>query len=135
MIKSAEIRNSFRTRIAQSGAIPIADIEWLNLRFNPANKSLWAKESYLPAVEGADTSRRDMLAGIIQITVNVPVNTSDVLAASTGELIGDLWETQEEVDTDNYRITIDRTKCSFLGKLDDIWYSYILDIEFRAFEK
>jgi hypothetical protein len=135
MINIAEIRNAFRTRIAQSGIIPVANIAWENLAFIPANKSVWAQENYLPAVEEADTSYKDMLSGIIQITVSTPVDTSDVVAVETGVAIGNLWETQEEVDTDNYRITIDRTKCSFLGKLDDIWYSYILDIEFRAFEK
>ena len=135
MINIAEIRNAFRTRIAQSGIIPVANIAWENLAFIPANKSVWAQENYLPAVEEAATSDTDMLAGIIQISVNVPVNTSDSVAVSTGVAIGSLWNTQEIVYTDNYETSVDKTKCSFQGSLDDIWYSYIVDIEIRAFEK
>lgn len=134
MIDIAEIRNSFRDRILQSAIIPAADIAWENITHDPANKALWMRENYLPAVEEAATSSGDMISGIFQYSIFTPVDTSDVVAVSKGVAIGNLWETQEVIDTDNYRISIDRTRCSFQGTFDDIWFSYIIDIEFTAYE-
>jgi len=92
------------------------------------------RENYLPAVEEAATSSGDMISGIFQYSIFTPVRQGDVLAVSKGVALGNLWETQEVVDTDNYRTSIDKTKCSFQGSLDDIWFSYIIDVEFTAYE-
>ena len=135
MINITEIRDSFRTRIAQSGILPTTSIEWENLVFEPANLPVWLRENWLPANEERDTNKGDYVDGILQFSVFTKIGTSETLAVSTGVAIGSLWETQELIETDNYEITIDRTKNSFQGKLDDLWYSYIVDVEIRAYEK
>jgi hypothetical protein len=134
MINEAEIRNDFRLRIAQSGIFDADQIAWENLPFNPENKSLWMREAYLPAVEERATSQGSVIAGIFQYSIFTPVGKGDVLSVEKGVALGSLWTPQEVVETVNYRITIDKTKCSFQGSLDDIWFSYIIDVEFKGYE-
>jgi hypothetical protein len=135
MINIAEPINTIRTIIAQSGIIPPADIEWENLKLNPASKSLWAREDYLSAFENRLTSKGLNSGGIYQFSIFTPVNTSDVKAVETGVAIGSLWQPQDTIETANYKTSVNSTKCSFQGKFDDLWYSYIVDIEIRVFEK
>jgi hypothetical protein len=134
MIDISEIQNALRLRIAQSGIIPVEDIAWENLHFSSQNKTLWMRENYLPATEEAATSSGDMVSGIFQYSIFTPVGKADVLAVNTGVAIGSLFGTQEVIDTTNYRTSISRTKCSFKGSLDDIWFSYIIDVEFVSYE-
>ena len=56
------------------------------------------------------------------------------LAVSSGVALGSLFTSSEIIKTDNYSISVTSTKCSFQGKLDDKWYSYIVDITFKGFE-
>lgn len=135
MINIAEVINEIRTVIAQSGIIAPSDIEWENLKLEPANLAIWAKENYLSAFENRLTSKGLNSGGIYQFSVFTPVNTSDVKATEAGIAIGSLWESQDTFETANYKTSINAISSSFKGKLDDLWYSYIIDIEIRVFEK
>ena len=135
MINITEIRDSFRTTVAQSGIIPTTSIEWENLVFKPEGLPVWLRENWLPANEERDTNKGDYVEGILQFSVFTPIGTSEKLAVETGVAIGNLWGTQELIATDNYEVTVDRTRNSFQGKLDDLWYSYIIDVEIRGYEK
>jgi hypothetical protein len=143
MININEIREEFRIRILESGLFSSSDIAWENIKFNPANKLLWLQENYLPIAEGRVTSLGDDLEGIFQYTINIPINdiAGDTVAVETGVALGSLFASSEVITTTNYKTSIAFTKCSFQGELNDsvgsraLWYSYIVDIQFRSFEK
>lgn len=137
MINILEIQEPFRQRILNSGIFDAKQIAWENIIFKPSQRNLWVEERYLPVDEGRVTSLGDSVEGIFQYSVHIPVNHSkgSTLAVESGVALGSLFTSSEIIETDNYKISVQSTKCSFQGKLDDKWYSYIVDITFRGFEK
>ena len=66
MINFEEIRQYFTDTILASGIFEANAIGWENVIFKPQGKSLWMKESYLPANEGfSDSKNGDQLQGIL----------------------------------------------------------------------
>jgi len=136
MINILEIQEPFRQRIADSGIFTADQIAWENIVFTPSQKDLWCEERYLAVDEGRATSMGDRVDGIMQYSVHIPISHShgSELAITSGVALGSLFTSSEIIKTNNYSISVQSTKCSFQGKLDDKWYSYIIDITFRGFE-
>ena len=136
MINILEIQKPFRDRIKNSGIFTDDQIAWENIVFTPSQKDLWCEERYLAIDEGRVTSEGDRVDGIFQYSVHIPINhpQGSTLAIESGVALGNLFTSSEIITTDNYTISIQSTKCSFQGKLDDKWYSYIVDIAFQGFE-
>ena len=78
-----------------------------------------------------------MVEGIFQYSVHIPIGDrqGSTVVVNKGVALGSLFTSSEIITTDNYKISVQSTKCSFQGKLDDKWYSYVVDIVFRGFEK
>lgn len=137
MINILEIQKPFRQRVLDSGIFTQDQIAWENIVFKPSQKDLWCEEHYLPVEEGRVTSQGDAVDGIFQYSVHIPVGhpQGTTLAINSGVALGNLFTSSEIIETTNYKTSVTSTKCSFNGKLDDKWYSYIVDITFRGFEK
>ena len=137
MINVYEIRDAIRTRIFESGIFDLDEISYENKTFNPAGKTKWLNEYYLQIGETSLSDKSDDLQGIFQYTINVPINTGDTLCDSIARQVGDLFGTREVVTTDSYRFSISNVERTFQGRLqqDSIWYSIVIDINFRVFGK
>jgi len=137
MIDFEQIRKYFSDTIIASGIFASDAIGWSNVVFDPAGKSLWMKENYLPVDEGfSDSVNGDQLQGILSYSINVPIGAYAKPATDAGVALGNLFPTTTIVETADYKISIDSTKRSFQGKLsnDSKWYTVVIDVHFKAYE-
>jgi hypothetical protein len=136
MIDPREIKQPIRTRIEDSLIIPADSIQWDGKILDPSGLEIWMSENYLPITEGFATNQCDFVSGILSYAINVPIGKGEQSAVEAGVAIGSLFSTLEIINTTNYGISIQSTKCSYQGPLEteSRWYSYIIDIEFRAYE-
>ncbi len=137
MINVEQIRAYFSDTIIASGIFASDAIGWENVVFDPSNKPLWMKESYLPVDEDfSDSVNGDQIQGIFQYSINTPIGSYAKVAVEAGVALGNLFPTASVVDTADYKVSIDSTKRSFQGKLsnDSKWYTVIIDVYFTGYE-
>ncbi len=135
MINAEQIRAYFRTAINDSAIFPADCIQWENLVFNPKGKALWMRENYLPVDEGfSDSVNGDQIQGIFSYSINIPIGISEATATTAGVALGNLFPTATIINTDDYKISIDSTKRSYQGRLDDKFYTVVIDIAWKAYE-
>ena len=134
MINSNEIRKAFLQRLYT--VVEKSDISFQNIKFDPKGKALWVAESFISGPQGFSTSSGDYLEGIFQYTLNVPVTSRRGITVINDKSIeiGNLFITAEVVTTTNYKTSIDATQESFRGRLDDKWYSIVVDINVKIYE-
>ncbi len=134
MINSNEARKAFLQRLYT--VVEKSDISFQNIKFDPKGKALWVSETFIPGPQGFSTSSGDYLEGIFQYTVSVPVTSRRGVTVVNDKSveIGNLFSTAEVIETTNYKTSIDATLESFRGRLDDKWYSIVVDINVKIYE-
>ncbi len=136
MIDFEEARAVFRSRIFLSGIFGDA-IQWENRTLQDTEKgALWLAEQVLPVTEEFSSTGGDMLQAILQYNINIPANdvAGEAPATNAAKALGDLFNTAEVITTDNYKTSVSTPKRSFQGKLEDAWYTIIIDIELKQYE-
>ena len=134
MINLEQIRDVFRQRIFDSGIFTA--IQWENQVLDDSAKGgLWMAESYLPLDENfSDSTNGNQLEGIFQYYINSKLGTSEEDITSATIQLGNLFNTAEVIETSDYKISVGTPKRSSQGKLDDAWYTIIVEIDFKAYE-
>jgi hypothetical protein len=135
MLDEIEIKNVFRANLENSGIVPKTSIAWPNVKFTPANSPIWVEFAYIPATEVFSSNSTDVLTAIMQHTINVPTDTGTDYATGIGKQIGDLYESAEVIYTDDYGISIDSVQAQPAGKISDLWWSYIVDVNIKVYRK
>ena len=137
MINTEEVKQAITDRIIASNIVPVGDIAWQNIVFNPAKKDLWLGVQFLDAGETPATFSRNQLDGIYQVSVNININDrqGESKATSTAVQLGNLFTAFEVLETDNYRTSFKPPSRSFEGKLDDSWYTVVIDFNITIYEK
>jgi hypothetical protein len=136
MIDFEEARDVFRQRIFDAGIFGTA-IQWENRILQADEKGiLWMTESYLPVTEAFNTASSDMIEGILQYNINITVGlpSGESTATDAAKALGNLFTTAEVITTENYKTSIGTPKRSFQGKLDDAWYTIVIDIDLKQYE-
>lgn len=137
MINLEQIRQYFVDTIIDSEIFSADSIGWENVVFDPVEKSLWMKESYLNIDEGfSDSTNGDQLQGILSYSINAPMGSYAQAATSAGVALGNLFPTTTVIQTDDYKISIDSTQRSHQGKLSNNskWYTVVIDVQFTGYE-
>ena len=136
MIDFEEARDVFRQRIDDAGIFGDA-IQWENKTLQASEKGeLWLSESYLPITEQFATVTSDMLEGILQYNINIPVNLAsrEKTATDAVKALGNLFSTAEVIETATSKTSVGTPKRSFQGKLDNAWYTIVVDIDLKQYE-
>lgn len=120
--------------------IEAEDLEVNERLFDPNGKTLYVRELYIPAVEMPPANGIDMLGGIMQYSVMVPVKDANgydiVLLRNMGRYIREVFDPElpllETSDYHNINLAIDEATVAPVI-VDDEWAELPVSITFRVY--
>lgn len=121
---------------------PVTDLSVIERPFDPNGKTLWFKESFMPAMETSTANTVNMLAGIYRISVYVPSTdgaSSNIKKLNTyTKYVQEVFSPEKDVialtESGSDGITIDSCSLVSLPKEEE-WLSAAVDVEFRVYRK